>query len=177
MPEFSTGSLIRNGQLETNPWVLYQPGSALPLAPPPDSPGWMVELSLWQACFDAFPARKHPIGIVLPTDADCCDLILDGAALQTRGDIAFIAIHFPHYGDGRGFSLAWMLREQYGWRGELRAIGDVLIDTVHYLARCGFTSFLPKPGHDAALALQALQTFSEHYQPGYTSQPTHARCE
>jgi uncharacterized protein (DUF934 family) len=76
-------------------------------------------------------------------------------------------VHFPQYGDGRGYSLAWLLREEYGWRGELRALGDVLIDTVHYLARVGFDSFVPKPGHDPVEALASLHAFTEHYQAAY----------
>ncbi len=174
MPEQLPPKLIRNGQIEDNPWRLYQPEPEhSPL--PPDETGWMINLSVWKIHASAYSERQHAIGIVIPTDADCHDLVgQDSLDLRMRHDIAFIAIHFPQYGDGRGYSLAWMLREEYGWPGELRAIGDVLIDTVHYLARCGFTSFVPKPGHDAELALQALNAFSNHYQSAYTQKREYA---
>jgi uncharacterized protein (DUF934 family) len=161
MPELQT-TLIRYGRLEPHAWRLHE-GEGMP----PDAPGWMVALATWQAHGPESGTRRHPLGIVLPTDADPADLGATAETLVQRGDVAFLAVHFPQYGDGRGFSLAWLLREEYGWRGELRALGDVLIDTVHYLARCGFDSFLPKPRHDAAEALAALQTFTEHYQAAY----------
>jgi uncharacterized protein (DUF934 family) len=172
MPEHASNKLIRNGQLEDNPWRLYQPDPASGFALPPDAPGWMIELSSWKALFHAQLERKFPVGIVMPADGDCNDLELGAEALRARKDVAFIAIHFPQYGDGRGYSLAWMLRQEYGWRGELRAVGDVLIDTVHYLARCGFTSFALKPGHDPELAMESLCAFSGHYQPGYADPVT-----
>lgn len=164
MPEQSPHKLIRNGQLEDNIWRLHQPVDDQSL--PPDEAGWMITLAAWKSQAKRPPERQHPLGIVMPTDADCGDLVLDAGALQQRPDVAFIAVHFPHYGDGRGFSLAWILREEYGWKGELRALGDVLIDTIYYLSRCGFDSFLVKPGHDPLIALQALNTFTGHYQQG-----------
>ena len=66
--------------------------------------------------------------------------------------------------DGRGYSIARLLRERYGWRGELRAIGDVLRDQLFYLTRCGFDAFELRAGQDAQAALTALADFSEAYQ-------------
>jgi uncharacterized protein (DUF934 family) len=129
----------------------------------------MIELPVWRGGIHVLAERECPLGIVMPADGDYEDLILDAEALRTRGNVAFLAIRFPHYGDGRGYSLAWMLRQEYGWSGDLRAVGDVLIDTVHYLARCGFTSFVLKQGHDPELALESLRAFSDHYQPGYAN--------
>lgn len=160
MPEAQT--MIRYGRLEPNTWRLNEAEGL-----PPDAPGWMVTLATWQAHGAKSLPRRHPLGIVLPTDADLADLGVSAETLTQRGDVAFLAVHFPQYGDGRGFSLAWLLREEYGWQGELRALGDVLIDTVHYLARCGFDSFVPKPGHDPNEALAALHAYTEHYQAAY----------
>lgn len=151
--------MIRYGRLEQNCWRLHESDGM-----PPDSPDWMVTLGTWQTFGPVSSGRQHPIGIVLPTDADLAALGIDAEALMRRGDVAFLAVHFPQYGDGRGYSLAWLLREEYGWRGDLRALGDVLIDTVHYLSRCGFDSFVTKPGHDPVEALVALQAYTEHYQ-------------
>jgi uncharacterized protein (DUF934 family) len=161
MPE-PQQSIIRYRRLEPDIWRLSATGGL-----PPDAPGWMIPLAVWKAVGLASPPRQHPVGIVLPTDADLADLGVSADTLAQRGDVAFLAVHFPQYGDGRGYSLAWLLREEYGWRGELRALGDVLIDTVHYLARVGFDSFVPKPGHDAVEALASLHAFTEHYQAAY----------
>lgn len=164
MPEPVAHQLIRNGRLEDNIWQRYEgPDDHLP----PDEPGWMIALTVWQAQAGPLAHRAHPVGIVLPTDAEPGDLLLEAEALAQRHEIAFLAVEFAQYGDGRGMSLAWMLREEYGWHGELRALGDVLVDTVHYLARCGFDSYLTKPGHDPVLALEALNSFTRHYQPAY----------
>ncbi|MFQ6685610.1 DUF934 domain-containing protein, partial [Bordetella pertussis] len=109
---------------------------------------------------------RHPVGVQLPPDARLDELTGPDGELD-RAALSFIAIEFPVYTDGRGYSLAQLLRRRYGWDGELRAVGDVMIDTIHYQARVGFDSFLVKPGHDPQRALAAFRTFSVHYQHTY----------
>jgi uncharacterized protein (DUF934 family) len=75
-----------------------------------------------------------------------------------------IAVRFPAFGDGRGYSIARLLRERYGYRGELRAIGAVARDHLHAMAQCGFDAFQLRPGEDAQEALAAFGDFSEAYQ-------------
>ncbi|MES2182742.1 MAG: DUF934 domain-containing protein [Pseudomonadota bacterium] len=160
----NTLRLIRNGRLEVDVWQLFEVDSP---ALPPDESYWMVKLETWKAHFAQLSSRNFPVAILLPSDADAADITFKyGSNGQAEG-IAFIAIDFPTYTDGRGFSLAQIVRNQHGWTGELRAVGDVLIDTIHYLARCGFDSFLVKAGHDAKLALEAFATFTVHYQKSY----------
>lgn len=77
---------------------------------------------------------------------------------------AFIAINFPVFSDGRGYSYARILRQHMGYKGELRAIGDVLVDQLHYLRRCGFDSFALREDQDTDTALQSLNSFSLAYQ-------------
>src|SRR4051794_23757854 len=55
--------------------------------------------------------------------------------------LTLVAIHFPTFTDGRGYSIARLLRERYGFKGEIRAVGEVLRDNLFYLSRCGFDSF------------------------------------
>ena len=89
----------------------------------------------------------------------------DPAALAGRLDgLERIEVNFPSLTDGRGHSIARLLRERHGYRGELRAVGDVQRDQLFYLARCGFDAFLLRDGEDAAAALAALGDFSEAYQ-------------
>jgi len=80
-------------------------------------------------------------------------------------DFTLIAVHFPKLTDGRGYSTARLLRERYGYRGELRAFGDVGQDQVFFLSRVGFDSFVVKEtGDDLAGTLSAFDSFPEAYQ-------------
>ncbi len=81
--------------------------------------------------------------------------------------LALIAIEFASFTDGRGFSVARQLRRQGDWQGELRAVGDVRIDTLNYLARCGFDAFVLGANEDAGLAEGELARFATPYQRGY----------
>lgn len=91
----------------------------------------------------------------------------DGDPAQVREHVAglsLIAVDFPAFKDGRGFSTALLLRSRYGFRGDLRAIGDVVVDLVFYLRRVGFSSFALRADQDPATAAAALKTFSDVYQ-------------
>ena len=78
--------------------------------------------------------------------------------------IGVIAVNFPKFGDGRGFSIARLLRERYGYRGELRAVGEVGRDHLYFMAQCGFDAFELRAGEDPQEALAAFRDFSEGYQ-------------
>ncbi|MGO4302539.1 DUF934 domain-containing protein [Cupriavidus sp. RAF12] len=161
-------NVIRDGRLIADSW-LWPTGDArdADAACPPDAPGYVVTPENWVACRDQYRVRRHPVAICLSPDAEPQCLLAPGATVIDPAGIAMIAIDFPVYTDGRGYSIAQLLRHQLGWTGELRAVGDVMIDTVHYLARCGFNSFAIKPGHDPEAALLALATFSSSYQRSY----------
>jgi len=75
-----------------------------------------------------------------------------------------IAIHFPSFMDGRGFSCGRLLRERHGYRSELRAIGDIIPDQLHYLWRCGFDAFELPDAVPLETALHCLDAFSTAYQ-------------
>lgn len=77
--------------------------------------------------------------------------------------LSLVEVNFPAYGDGRGYSAARILRES-GYTGELRAVGDVLVDQIVAMRRCGFDSFHPdKPLDDAAVD-RALNRYADVYQ-------------
>ncbi len=89
----------------------------------------------------------------------------DPGALAGRLDgVTVIAVEFPQFTDGRGYSIGRLLRERYGYKGELRAVGEVLRDTLFYLSRCGFDSFALAEGVNLGAALDSLSDFSEGYQ-------------
>jgi len=84
--------------------------------------------------------------------------------------LALIGVEFPKFTDGRGYSTAVLLRSRHGWRGELRALGDVLQDQLFALRRVGFDSFALRAGRDPQAALAGFAAFSDTYQ-GSVDQP------
>ena len=80
------------------------------------------------------------------------------------GGAARVEVNFPKFGDGRGYSIGRLLRERYGYRGELRAVGVVGRDHLRLLAQCGFDTFQLREGEDPQAALEGLDDFSEAYQ-------------
>ena len=78
--------------------------------------------------------------------------------------IRLVEVNFPVFGDGRGYSAARILREA-GFTGEIRAVGDVLVDQIAYMQRCGFDAFAPDAPLDEADAKTALERWDEVYQP------------
>lgn len=85
-------------------------------------------------------------------------------AVPLFGAITLIGVQFPKFTDGRGYSSAVLLRTRLGWRGELRALGDVLQDQLFALRRVGFDSFALRADRDPVAALAAFGTFSGVYQ-------------
>lgn len=87
-----------------------------------------------------------------------------GALAASLGRLKVVAVNFPKFGDGRGYSIGRLLRERYGYRGELRAVGEVARDHLYFMAQCGFDAFQLRAGEDPQEALDALNDFSEAYQ-------------
>lgn len=106
---------------------------------------------------DAFLSQSNATAVRLEPDEDARALIpyLDRLAL--------IEVAFPKFRDGRGYSSARILREA-GYTGELRAQGDVLVDQIAYMKRCGFDTFVPEKPLNAADVEAALTRWPEHYQ-------------
>jgi len=75
-----------------------------------------------------------------------------------------IAINFPKFADGRGYSYARILRDRFKYSGELRAMGDILHDQMFYLKRCGFDAYAVREDKDADIVIEGLNDFSECYQ-------------
>lgn len=77
---------------------------------------------------------------------------------------ALINIEFPKFADGRGYSAARLLRERYGFTGQLRSVGDVLFDQLFYMMRCGFNAMAMRDDQNLELAIKGFETFSSPYQ-------------
>jgi uncharacterized protein (DUF934 family) len=87
----------------------------------------------------------------------------DPASVSLEG-VTRIEVNFPKFGDGRGYSIARLLRERYGYRGELRAVGHITRDLLFNLESCGFDAFELRAGEDPHEALASFEDFSEAYQ-------------
>ncbi|PHV10515.1 DUF934 domain-containing protein [Chitinimonas sp. BJB300] len=117
----------------------------------------LLPLKAWLVHRDALLGRTD-VGVWFAPDDEPETLGSDAAKLRV------IAIDFPAFTDGRGFSIGRLLRERYGFLGELRAVGDVFQDTLFYLRRCGFDAFEIRADKDADAAAKGLNDFSNAYQ-------------
>ena len=155
--------LVRSAETKSDCWKLLDTPEALTgaLSSGADrDAGALIPLPLWLASRDAFAARQLRIGILLEADDDPRDLLPDIARLE------LIAVNFKRFTDGRGYSIARLLRARYGYRGELRAVGDILLDQLFYLMRVGFDAYALRDDQDPAAAQAALRAFSTSYQAG-----------
>jgi uncharacterized protein (DUF934 family) len=87
-----------------------------------------------------------------------------GLLAADTATLPVIAVLFPKFADGRGYSIARLLRERFSFKGELRAIGDIGRDQLYYLHQVGFDAFTLRDGKDAEDALRSLRDFSDGYQ-------------
>jgi uncharacterized protein (DUF934 family) len=120
----------------------------------------IVPLAVWQARRDSLKARGE-VAVWLASDERPEALKDDLASLP------LIAIDFPKFADGRGYSIAYNLRARFDYQGELRAIGDVLRDQLFYMQRVGFNAFATRPDRSIEDALKGLTDFSEAYQASW----------
>ena len=118
----------------------------------------IVPLHLWIDHAHALKARDGGLGIWLDSNEEVEEIADDLEHFQV------IALNFPKFTDGRHYSSARLLRERYGYKGEIRAIGDVLRDQLFYMRRCGFDAFAVRADRDPEDALQSLKDFSVRYQ-------------
>ena len=123
----------------------------------PDGDAVIVPLALWLAERRALRNRGD-VGVLLAPDDDPSD-----ARRRRCPCCRVIAVDFPQFTDGRGYSIARLLRERYRYGGELRAVGDVLRDQLYLMAECGFDAFALRDEHDPQAALAGLHDFSGLY--------------
>ncbi len=132
----------------------------------PESGGAIVTLTRFIRDRESLLARNAPIGVRLKSDETPEGLGPDLARLSV------VAIEFPKFADGRGFSWARMLRTRLGYTGELRAVGDYIFDQLAYLVRVGFDSFDPTHPLTADDLNRALSEMTHVYQPSTDGKKT-----
>jgi len=103
---------------------------------------------------------RDPRGIVVSSDIEAAKL------LPFMSRLGVIVVRPANFKDGRIFSVGRLLRQRYGFNGDLRVLGDIIPDQVPFLVRCGFTSFDVAENFDTAAALRLLKVFPFNYQTG-----------
>jgi uncharacterized protein (DUF934 family) len=150
--------IIKNGLVIDDNWTMVELHDDLNVD---DISGQsIVPLSLWQS---EHSLKRDNIGLLINNDVDLATISEDLTQLP------LIAIHFPSFMDGRGFSIARLLRERYGYKGEIRAVGYVIRDQLCYLKRCGFDAFSFNPENilgafDLTKMAASLNDFTNAYQ-------------
>jgi uncharacterized protein (DUF934 family) len=146
--------LVENGKIVEDRYVRVDDA-----APIPERVPVIVSAKRFLADADALIRRDGSLGVLWPNDRRVAEL------QPWLGHLALIALNFPKFRDGRAYSQARLLREQYGFGGTLRATGDVLRDQFTFLVRAGFDSFEVKKPADARVFAESVARYSVFYQP------------
>ncbi len=118
----------------------------------------IVPFEYWQANREALLKHDTEHAVLINGDTVTEDLLDD------LEHFSVIALDFPAFGDGRSYSHASLLRQRYGYKGDLRAVGDVLQDQLFFMQRCGFDSYAIREDKDIEEALKSLNDFTVRYQ-------------
>jgi uncharacterized protein (DUF934 family) len=143
----------------TDPWLLL-PDSEI--AGP--APHRLLPLAQWEAVREHWPADV-PVGVLLPNTADAETLAAD------LPRIALVALEFPKWVDGRAYSQAHVLRARLRYAGEVRATGEVVVDMMPLLQRCGVDAVVLREGQRQSSAERALGFFPMGHYQGDVLQP------
>jgi uncharacterized protein (DUF934 family) len=152
-------ALLESGRIVSDPWQKVADDAALPSGP------CILSLSRLQQDEAVRTAPHLRLGVALPVDqpAEVLAPYLDRLSL--------VAVNFPTFRDGRGFTQARSLRERLAFRHEIRATGNILPDQYAFLLRCGITTVETPDGTDPAAWQKAADCFSFAYQPSLLEEP------
>jgi len=150
-------NLIIDGVIAEDIWTYIEDDSALVDGP------CVVSLARLKQDFEALQAHPFPLGLVVRAGTKQGEDINDVANMLDA--LSLIAIDFPVYRNGRGFSTARVLREDYDFKGELRAVGEVLFDQLVFMQRCGFNAYALPENMSPDTYNQAMRMLPGAYQP------------
>lgn len=146
-----------DGSIRNDDWaVVPRPADGDSLAVP-EGQRSLIPADLWLAGYEHYAGRED-IGVWFDSHEE--PEVLAGKV----NELPVIAVNFPKFSDGRGYSIARLLRERFGYNNELRAIGDVLLDQLQFMKRCGFDTFALREDKDITKAAKCLNFFSQGYQ-------------
>ena len=146
--------LIKNGAIAEDVWQFAADNAKLAEQGPV-----AVTLARWRRDKVLLRARSEPLGLLMLSSERVDDIVAD------LKEFELIALDFPTFRDGRPYSTARLLRERYGFAGELRAVGDVSRDQFLFMHRCGFNAFQVINGGVLEDWLRAVSEISIWYQP------------
>jgi uncharacterized protein (DUF934 family) len=146
--------LVKNGRIATDIFVHVADGAELP-----GDGAILVSAARFLDDPEALLHRGGKLGVIWPNNRNLDDLLL---YLDRLGVVALV---FPTFRDGRAYSQARLLRERYGYDGELRATGQVLRDQFVFMSRAGFDTFEVKKDADADAFAETMKRYSVFYQP------------
>ena len=147
-------ALIKHGRLVADPWVELEDAQALP-----EAGDVIVSLGRWQRERDSLDVFAGRIGVRLQS-SDLAESVADGL-----DRLSLVVVSFPKFNDGRAFSTARLLRQRYGFQGEIRASGHVIQDQFLFLDRCGVDAIEVADEGQAEAWTAALAEISVFYQP------------
>jgi uncharacterized protein (DUF934 family) len=147
-------ALIKDGQLIEDSFQAVADDAVLP-----ESGCVLVSLARWQNDREALISRGAAVGVRLRSDE------APDALASDLEHLALVALEFPVFRDGRAYSYARILRERYGYAGELRAVGEVLMEQLHFMLRTGFNAFELESDDPLGQYETAKADFSVWYQP------------
>ena len=156
--------LIKHGQVVDDLWVPLADEDAVPA-----SGAVIVSLGRLRAEYEALLARGKPFGVRLASHETA------GELAEHLARLSLVALEFPTFKDGRAYSTARLLRERYHYKGELRAVGNVLRDQFLFMLRCGFDAFDVATEQEAAAWKKAVNEFSVWYQAAADNRQPAAR--
>ena len=146
--------LVKNGKIATDAFVQVADDAQLP----GDGP-ILISAARFLENAEALSHRAGKLGVIWPNNRDVDDLV------PYLDRLAVVALVFPSFRDGRAYSQARILRERHGYRGELRATGQVLRDQFVFMLRAGFDGFEVKKEADADAFAATVKRYSVFYQP------------
>ena len=163
--------LIKHGTAAVDTWTTLELAEGETLETVALPAGDVIfPLAVWLARKDEIISCHKRIGLLMQPDERVEDIAAD------LDYFIVIAVNFPKFVDGRGYSTASLLRQRYKYQGELRAVGDVLHDQLFYMQRVGFDSYALKEGKNAVYAIEAgFSPFSDAYQASTTQPQPHFR--
>lgn len=153
--------LVKQSGVDDDPFTYVPEGAELP-----DQGAIIVHLSDWLDKREQLLARGTPLGVRLKSDESPESIADDLERLDV------VALEFPAFRDGRAYTHARMLRERLGYEGEVRAVGDVLMEQLHFMQRAGFDAFELDADDPVAQLEIANRDFSVWYQPTGDGRPT-----
>jgi uncharacterized protein (DUF934 family) len=157
-------ALIKQGKLVADPFVAVADEGELPAGG-----AVIVSLERWQTERAGLLDRGEPIGVRLKSDQPPETIAND------LEHLSLVALEFPAFRDGRAYSYARILRERFGFKGEIRAVGDVLMEQLHFMLRTGFDAFEIEGDDPEGQYQTAMADFSVWYQPAADGRPTATR--